>query len=160
MCAQVSFAACSCLWGFMLDVWVLEGKQMPFTPPILPSSFQPPPTSHPGNRAVTLLLTRSESINTLAPRALSHGTRATGDSSVALQPPRPRQRWHRRTGAAGPCGAGSHALAAVPKVTRQALAPSQSVEPRPKIKKTAREEGREQGADEVREKWRSIFSFI
>ncbi|KAK5908065.1 hypothetical protein CgunFtcFv8_016155 [Champsocephalus gunnari] len=62
---------------------------MPFTPPPLPSppSLLATPTHDPGNRAVTLLLTRSESINTLALHALSHGTRAMGDSSVALQPP-------------------------------------------------------------------------
>lgn len=118
---------------------------MPFTPSVLLPSFLLLSTSYPGNRAVTLLLTRSESINTLAPRDVSHRTRAMDDSSAALHPPCPLQRWHMRIGAAGLCGSGLHTLAAVPKVTRQALAWSQSVEPRPEIKRQPERRGGNKG---------------
>lgn len=136
----------------MSECW--KGSRCPLLPPS--SSFFPFPTSYPGNRAVTLLLTRSESINTLALCALSHGTRAMGDSSVALHPWCPRQLWHMRMGSAGLRGAGSHTLAAAPKVTRQALARSQSVEPRPKIKRQPERRGGNKGRMK-REKSRGAF---
>lgn len=50
-----------------------------------------------------------------------------------------------------------HGLATVPKVTQSALEWSQTVEPRPGIKKTAREEGRE-GKEEEREEETGFFS--
>lgn len=56
-----------------------------------------------------------------------------------------------------------HGLATVPKVTQSALEWSQTVEPRPEIKKTAREEGRggegrEGGTEEEREEETGFFS--
>lgn len=53
---------------------------MPFITAIIhpPTPLPRLPTSHPGNRAVTLLLTGSESINTLALRAASQGIQGHG----------------------------------------------------------------------------------
>lgn len=77
-----------------------------------PYSHHPPHflplTFHSDNRAVTLVLTRTESINTLTLFALPQETWAMDDSTIALQPPYLHQRWHMMIGWAGLCGAGLH----------------------------------------------------
>lgn len=85
----------------------------------------------------------------LHPQPLSSGTQGTAASMPSKAPHPPR--WHpaaevvkQRSSLA------HHGLATVPKVTQSALEWSQTVEPRPEIKKTAREEGR--GGKEGRRK--------
>lgn len=55
------------------------GREADALYPSPPSS----PSTHLGKRAVTLLLTRFESINTFTPHAPPHGTWAIGNSSIA-----------------------------------------------------------------------------
>lgn len=93
---RVHLCVAVCCW-FLLHVCVSEEKQMPFLPHTLPL------TSHHSNRAVTLLLNRSESINTrallLSPRALgpwvTHG--------AALHPLLPHRCRRARIGSARAC---------------------------------------------------------
>ncbi|CAB1449880.1 unnamed protein product [Pleuronectes platessa] len=91
---------------------------MPFTPYILLPSHVPPPT---------------------------HEIWAMDDSSVASLTASPGTWRPARRGHVARLGAGLHALAAVSKVTRQALAWSQSVEPRPKIKRQPGRRGGNKG---------------
>lgn len=77
-----------CVWWFVLDRREADALYSP-SPPPLPSILT---TSSPGNRSVTLPLTRSEGINTFALCALSptgHGP--MGHASVALQPAAARE---------------------------------------------------------------------
>ena len=76
------------------------------------------------------------------------GPVATDDSSVALQPPCPRQRWHMRIGVwlrLARVGSRAQSHSAGPGAGPVSWAKARN-------KKTAREEGREQGTDEEREK--------
>lgn len=129
----------------MYECW--EGGICPLLGPLLFS-----PTSHPGNRAVTPVLTWSESINTLTPRALSQETWAVDDSSAALQPLCFRQCWHMTIVSAGPRGAGFVCVGS----RVQSHSAGLGIEPvswaKANNKKTGREEGREQGTDEERVK--------
>lgn len=112
-------------------------------------SVLPRSTSHPGDKAVTPIITTCESLN--APLPSSASLLGLGLRRHRCPPNRPRPSSPPLAGTRRPMWRGNahrwlaHALASVPKVTQSALEWSQSVEPRPEIKRQLERRGGNEG---------------